>query len=276
VLTAEALKACRLTVQIATKLNRGQLITGRTALLLPCLGRSEHDPAGVLSVEDSMGVVSSSRGYKEPVSPMLRSEVAIIAGIAQATVGARSKIDYAALGRDNSRIRDHISRVVPGFEDFNRKLAAGPFYLPNPAKLRHFMTTTRKAQFHVAPIADHPVGEDRFLLTTIRSHDQFNTTVYGLNDRYRGVHGGRRVVFINAADLTAHGLSAGQRVDITSHFGAERRVARAFQLVPYPIPRGCVAAYFPEANVLVPIRSVAERSNQPTSKSIVVSLTPAV
>lgn len=273
-LTAEALRACRLTVQIATKLNRGQLVTGRTALLLPCLGRSERDPAGMLTVEDSMGVVSSSRGYKEPVSAALRSEVAIIAGIAHATLGRRSKIDYAGLGRDTGRIRDHISRVVPGFADFNQRIAAGPFYLPNPAKQRHFMTSTRKAQFHVAPIAEHPVGEDRFLLTTIRSHDQFNTTVYGLDDRYRGVHGGRRVLFINAADLAAHGLEAGGRVDITSHFGEERRVARGFQLVPYAIPRGCVAAYFPEANVLVPIRSVAERSNTPTSKSIVVSLAP--
>lgn len=273
--TAEALRACRLTVQIATKLNRGQLFTGRTALLLPCLGRSEHDPAGVVSVEDSMGVVSSSRGYKDPVSPLLKSEVAIITGIAQATIGSRSTIDWGGLGADYSRIRDHISRVIPGFEGFNRKLAAGPFYLPNAARQRHFLTSTKKAQFHVAPIAEHPMGQGRFLLTTIRSHDQFNTTVYGLDDRYRGVHGGRRVLFINAADIAAQGLHEGQRVDITSHFGEERRMARSFQLVPYQIPRGCVAAYFPEANVLVPIRSVAERSNTPTSKSIVVSLAPA-
>jgi anaerobic selenocysteine-containing dehydrogenase len=221
-----------------------------------------------------MGVVSASLGYATPASPHLKSEVAIIAGIAQATIGARSGIDWRGLAGDYARIRDHISRVIPGFEEYNRKLAEGPFYLPNPARERRFVTATRKANFHVAPIAEHPVGEDRFLLTTIRSHDQFNTTVYGLDDRYRGVHGGRRVLFIHPDDMTAHGLRPGQRVEITSHFGGERRVAHAFQLVPYPIARGCVAAYFPEANVLVPIRSVAERSNTPTSKSIVVSLTP--
>jgi molybdopterin-dependent oxidoreductase alpha subunit len=273
--TAEALRACRLTVQIATKLNRGHLVTGHTALLLPCLGRSERDPAGVLTVEDSMGIISPSRGQAWPVAANLRSEVAIIAGIAHAAIGDRSRIDWLGLAADYGRIRDHISRVVPGFGDFNARLAQGPFYLPNPARERRFLTPSGRAVFHVAPIARHPIDGDRFLLTTIRSHDQFNTTVYGLDDRYRGVHGGRRVLFISRDDMAARGWQAGTRVDITSHFGEERRMARAFQLVPYAIPRGCVAAYFPEANVLVPIGSVAERSNTPTSKSIVVSLAVA-
>ena len=275
VCTAQALRTCRLTVQIATKLNRGHLVTGETALLLPCLGRSEQDPAGTLTVEDSMGVVSPSRGHAKPVAPALRSEVDIIAGIAHATIGPRSKVDWRGLGADYSRIRDHISRVIPGFADFNARLAQGPFYLPNAARQRRFNTRSGKAGFHVAPIAKPPVADGRFVLMTIRSHDQFNTTIYGLDDRYRGVHGGRRVLFIHPEDMKWRGWEAGMRVDITSHFGDEQRVARSFQLVPYAIPRRCLATYFPEANVLVPLGSVAERSNTPTSKSIEVSLAPS-
>ncbi len=276
VCTAEALRRCRLTVQIATKLNRGHLITGRQALLLPCLGRSERDPSGFVTVEDAMGVVSSSQGQLDPASPALRSEAAIIAGIAKATLGAQSKIDWDALASDYCRIRDHIGRVIPGFENYNERIAKGPFYLPNPARERRFVTSTGRAHFAVAPISEHDLSDDKFLLMTIRSHDQFNTTIYGLHDRYRGVHGGRRVLFINRDDLAARGWKAGMRVDITSHFGDERRVARSFQLVPYAIPRRCLAAYFPEANVLVPVGSVAEHSNTPTSKSIHVTLEPVV
>ena len=273
--TADAIRHCALTVNIATKLNRGHLITGRQAILLPCLGRSERDPAGFVTVEDSFGVISSSRGPLEPASGALRSETAIIADLAAATLGGSSKIDWRWLAADYGRIRDHIGRVVPGFENYDERSTAGPFYLPNPARDRHFVTSTGKAHFTVAPLSAHDLGPDRFILMTIRSHDQFNTTVYGLHDRYRGVHGGRRVLFINRDDAAERGWKAGMRVDITSHFGDERRVARSFQLVPYAIPRRCVAAYFPEANVLVPVGSVAERSNTPTSKSIHVSLAPA-
>jgi anaerobic selenocysteine-containing dehydrogenase len=272
VCTAEAVRRCRLTVQIATKLNRGHLVTGRQALLLPCLGRSERDPGGFLTVEDAMGIVSSSTGKLDPVSDTLRSEAAIVAGIAKATMGNRSRIDWEGLAADYGRIRQHVSRVVPGFEDFNARIVRGPFYLPNPARERKFVTSTGKAHFAVAPISTHELGADRFIMMTIRSHDQFNTTVYGLHDRYRGVHGGRRVLFINAEDAASRGWEAGTRVDITSHFAEERRVARSFQLVPYPIPRRCVAAYFPEANVLVPVGSVAEESNTPTYKSLHVTL----
>ncbi len=272
VCTAEAMRRCRLTVQIATKLNRGHLVTGRQALLLPCLGRSERDPGGFLTVEDAMGVVSSSTGKLEPVSGNLQSEAAIVAGIAQATLGIRSRINWQGLAANYGLIREHIGHVVPGFEDFNARIANGPFYLPNPARERKFVTSTGKAHFAVAPISTHELGADRFIMMTIRSHDQFNTTVYGLHDRYRGVHGGRRVLFINPEDAAARGWEGGMLVDITSHFGEERRVARAFQLVPYAIPRRCVAAYFPEANVLVPVGSVAEESNTPTYKSIHVSL----
>ncbi len=272
VCTAEALRRCGLTVHIATKLNRSHLVTGRQALLLPCLGRSEVDPGGFLTVEDAMGVISSSKGVLAPASSSLRSEAAIVAGIAKATLAERSAIDWEGLAEDYGRVRDHISRVVPGFQDFNTRIAQGPFYLPNPTRERRFVTSSGKAHFAVAPISEHDLGPDRFILMTIRSHDQFNTTIYGMHDRYRGVHGGRRVLFINPEDAEERGWSAGQRVDITSHFGEERRVARSFQLVPFAIPRRCLAAYFPEANVLVPVGSVAEESNTPTSKSIHVSL----
>ncbi len=272
VCTADALQRCKLTVQISTKLNRSHLMTGRTALILPCLGRSERDPGGTLTVEDAMGVVSASTGRFEPVSPNLRSESAIIAGIAQATLGRRSTVAWTELAGDYDKVRDRIGRVVMGFERFNERLATGPFYLPNPARERKFVTSSGKAHFAVAPISSHDLGGDRYILMTIRSHDQFNTTIYGYHDRYRGVHGGRRVLFMNAADIAARGWSNGMRVDITSHFNAERRMARRFQLVAYGIPRRCVAAYYPEANVLVPIGSVAMESNTPTYKSLHVTL----
>ncbi|MGH7497480.1 MAG: molybdopterin dinucleotide binding domain-containing protein, partial [Gemmatimonadales bacterium] len=276
VCTAEAIRRCGLTVHIATKLNRGHLVTGRQALILPCLGRSERDPSGFLTVEDSFGVISYTRGMLEPASSALRSEPAIIAGIAAATLGTRSAIDWQGLAADYGKIRDHIGRVVPGFENFNARIDKGKtFYLPNAARERRFVTTSGKAQFAVAPISQHDLGADRYLMMTIRSHDQFNTTVYGLHDRYRGVHGGRRVLFINAEDAAARGWPAGMRVDITSHFRGQKRVARRFQIVPFAIPRRCVAGYFPEANVLVPIGSVAAESNTPTYKSLHVSLEPS-
>ncbi len=272
VCTAEALRRCRLTVHIGTKLNRSHLITGRQALILPCLGRSELDPGGAVTVEDAMGVISSSTGRFEPVSPDLRSEAAIIAGIARATLGRESAVDWEGLANDYAKIRDRVERVVPGFERFNARIAEGPFYLPNPARERRFVTSSDKARFAVAPISSHVLDADQYLLMTVRSHDQFNTTIYGLHDRYRGVHGGRRVLFMNPEDAAARGWAAGTRLDITSHFGDERRVAKRFQLVPYAIPRRCVAAYYPEANVLVPIGSVAARSNTPTYKSVRVTL----
>ena len=272
VCTAEAIRNCGLTVQISTKLNRGHLITGRQALILPCLDRSERDPGGFVTVEDAFGVISSSRGMLAPASDLLRSEPAIIAEIAARTLRGRSAIDWPGLAADYRKIRAHIGRVVPGFGDFEARIAKGPFYLPNPARERRFVTTSGKAQFAVPPISRHNLEPEQFLMMTIRSHDQFNTTVYGLHDRYRGVHGARRVLFVNAGDAAARGWTAGTPVDITSHFRGQRRVARRFQVVPFAIPRQCVAAYFPEANVLVPVDSVAEESNTPTYKSLHVTV----
>lgn len=278
--TAEAMRRCRLTVQVSTKLNRGHLVTGEQALILPCLGRSEKDcgPEGeqFVTVEDSMGVVSASRGVLPPSSEYLLSETVIVARLAKATLGPTSTVEWEALGADYDRIRDHIARIIPGFENFNERIRKNTFYLPNAARNRTFRTDTGKANFLVAALPQHDLAGNEFLMMTIRSHDQFNTTIYGMDDRYRGIYGGRRVVFLNPADIAEAGLKAGQMVDLSSHFEGEVRVAHHFQVVPYHIPRRCAATYYPETNVLVSVRSVAERCNQPVSKSIRITLKPAL
>lgn len=274
--TAEALQRCLLTAHVSTKLNRSHLITGKQALILPCIGRSEKDiqAAGpqFVTVEDSMSVVSSSRGSLEPVSPHLLSEPAILGRLAQATLKERSTVDWKGLVVDYDRIRDRIANVVPGFEDFNRRIREGSFYLPNGARERKFNTPSLKAHFTVHPIPHHNLDPRQYVMMTIRSHDQFNTTIYGLDDRYRGIYNGRRVVFLNPEDIKEAGIVEGQLVDLTSHFEGEERVANRFVVVPFSIPRRCAATYYPETNVLVPIGSVAEKSNTPTSKFVVISL----
>ncbi|WP_437937833.1 FdhF/YdeP family oxidoreductase [Sorangium sp. So ce341] len=279
--TARALARCDLTAHVSTKLNRAHLVTGRRALILPCLGRTERDVQArgpqFVTVENSMGVVSSSRGNLPPASALLRSEVAIVAGLARATLGARSRVPWEALTADYDRIRDLIERTIDGFDDFNARVKdPRGFALPNAAARREFRTATGKANFLVHPLPRHELEPGELLMMTIRSHDQYNTTIYGLDDRYRGVHGGRRVVFMNAADAAERGLAQGDLVDITSRFSDGERAARAFRVVLYTIPRGNVAAYFPEANVLVPLGSIADKSNTPASKSIVVRVRPAV
>jgi molybdopterin-dependent oxidoreductase alpha subunit len=278
--TAEALRRCRLTVHVSTKLNRAHLITGEQALILPCLGRTETDVqsagAQFVSCENSMGVVQSSRGSLEPASPDLLSEPMIVARLAAATLGERSSVDWLELAGDYDLIRDHIARVIPGFEDYNRRVREpGGFYLPNGAREGRFKTATGRAQFTVHPLPRHDLQPGQFLMMTMRSHDQFNTTVYGLDDRYRGIYHGRRVIFLNPTDMEEAGLKQGQLVDLVSHFQGEERTARSFVVVPYSIPRRSAATYFPEANVLVPIGSVAEKSNTPASKSVVISLRPS-
>ncbi|WP_437570532.1 FdhF/YdeP family oxidoreductase [Sorangium sp. So ce542] len=279
--TARALARCDLTAHVSTKLNRAHLVTGRRALILPCLGRTERDVQArgpqFVTVENSMGVVSSSRGNLPPASALLRSEVAIVAGLARATLGARSRVPWEALTADYDRIRDLIERTIDGFDDFNARVKdPRGFALPNAAARREFRTATGKANFLVHPLPRHELEPGELLMMTIRSHDQYNTTIYGLDDRYRGVHGGRRVVFMNAEDAAERGLAQGDLVDITSRFSDGERAARAFRVVLYTIPRGNVAAYFPEANVLVPLGSIADKSNTPASKSIVVRVRPAV
>jgi molybdopterin-dependent oxidoreductase alpha subunit len=278
--TAEALRRCRLTAHVSTKLNRAHLVTGEQALILPCLGRTERDvrEAGeqFVSVENSMGVVHSSRGSLEPASEHLLSEPVIVARLARATLGGRSGVDWEWLAEDYDRVRDLIARVIPGFENYNARVREpGGFYLPNLAREGVFKTSTGRANFTVHELPRHELAPGQFLMMTVRSHDQFNTTIYGLDDRYRGVHNERRVVFLNPEDIVEQGLSAGQVVDLLSHFEGETRVARRFIVVPYPVPRRSAAAYFPETNVLVPVRSVADKSNTPASKSVVISLRPS-
>jgi molybdopterin-dependent oxidoreductase alpha subunit len=275
--TAAALQRSRLTVHVSTKLNRAHLVTGREALILPCLGRSERDLQAsgeqFVTVEDSMGIISPSRGVFEPASPELRSEVFIVTHLASATLAARDGEMFAALCDDYDRIRAHIEAVIPGFEDFNRRIRTGPFSLPNPAREGVFETASGKATFIAHALPRLELGPDELVMMTIRSHDQFNTTIYGLDDRYRGIYGGRRVIFMHADDLVARGLAEGDKVDITSHFRGATRSAVAFSVVPFSLPRGTTATYFPEANVLVPLDSVAERSNTPTSKYVRIKVT---
>jgi molybdopterin-dependent oxidoreductase alpha subunit len=276
--TADAMRRCRLTAHVSTKLHRGHLVTGEQALILPCLGRTEVDvQAGgpqYVSVEDSMGVVHASRGGLVPASEHLLSEPRIVARLATATVGDRPpRIDWSALADDYDRIRGHIARVVPGCEDYVTRLRQpGGFRLRNPARERVFATATGKARFTVHALPETELLPGQLLMMTVRSHDQYNTTVYGLDDRYRGIRGGRRVVLMNDEDARARGLREGDKVDLTSHFADGERKARGFVVVPYRIPRGCCATYFPEANVLVPLGSVARKSNTPASKSVVVTV----
>ncbi len=280
--TAAAMAGCALTVHVATKLNRSHLFHGREALILPCLGRTERDVRdGVeqfVTVEDSMSMVHASHGRLQPGSPELRSEVAVVTGLGTALFGdTDGGIEWAAMGADYARIRKHIEHVVPGFQAFEDRVAEpGGFVLPNgPRDSRTFDTATGKARFTVNPVDSVAVPDGHLLLQTVRSHDQFNTTVYGLDDRYRGIRGGRRVVFLNVDDLRDRGLRDGDLVDLVSVWDDGERRAKAFRAVEYPTPRGCAAAYFPEANVLVPLGSVAEVSNTPTSKSIVIRVEPA-
>jgi len=275
--TAAALRRCRLTAHVSTKLNRSHLITGDTALILPCLGRTEIDvqPNGpqFVTTENSMGVVQQSRGSLEPASKHLLSEPQIVARLAKATFEHRTTVDWDQLASNYDLIRDAIERVVPGFENYNERVRErGGFYLPNAVRERVFKTPSGKAMFTVHPLPKHELEPGQFLMMTIRSHDQFNTSVYSANDRYRGISNGRRVVFLNQQDIESAGLRARQNVDLVSHFDGEERFAREFAVVPYDIPRGCAATYFPEANVLVPVGSVAEKSNTPASKSVVISI----
>lgn len=299
--TEAALRRARLTVQVSTKLNRSHTVTGRQALILPTLGRTDRDlgPRGqprFVTVEDSMSVVHASRGRIEPPSPQLRSEVEIVAGLAQAVFGsptavgdpagavpgpddgrraAAAAIPWAAMAADYGLIRDRIAEVVPGFERFNERAAwPGGFVLPHgPRDDRRFDTASGRAHLTVnrLDVLERPPG--RLLLQSLRSHDQYNTTIYGLDDRYRGIRGGRRVVLVHPDDLAELGLADGDHVDLVSEWrdGSERR-APGFRLVAYPTARGCAAAYYPETNPLVPLDSTATTSNTPTSKAIVVRL----
>ncbi|MBM9622191.1 FdhF/YdeP family oxidoreductase [Streptomyces zhihengii] len=277
--TEAAVRRARLTVHVSTKLNRSHAVTGRRALILPTLGRTDKDvQAGgrqVVTVEDSMGMVHASRGNLAPAGRHLLSEPAIVARMARAVLGAGSRTPWEEFEKDYGTIRERIARVVPGFEDFNAKIARpGGFALPHaPRDERRFPTATGKANFTAAPVEYPKVPAGRLLLQTLRSHDQYNTTIYGLDDRYRGIKGGRRVVLVHPDDARELGLADGAYADLVGEWkdGVERR-APGFRVVHYPTARGCAAAYYPETNVLVPLDSTADTSNTPASKSVVVRL----
>jgi molybdopterin-dependent oxidoreductase alpha subunit len=275
--TAQALEQCQLTVHISTKLNRSHLHTGKIGLILPCLGRTELDvqASGLqfVTVENSAGVVHRSQGAKQPASPYLLSETKIVAELAKATLPLHETYNWDAWVADYDRIRDLIAQTIPGFENYNQRVRnpAG-FYLPNSVREGKFQTPDSKAHFTVNSLPDYQLAPDEFLLMTIRSHDQYNTTVYGLHDRYRGISNGRRIVLINPADADMLGVTQGEEVDLVSRYDGVERLAPGFVVVPYPIPRQNVAAYFPEANAVVPHNHVAYKSHTPISKSVIIKI----
>ena len=273
--TAKGLQACDLTVHVSTKPNRSHLVHGKTALILPCLGRTEIDvqESGeqFVTVENSMGIVHSSQGTLKPKSEHLKSEPAIVAGIACALFDDK-QVDWNKMIANYDLIRDAIELNIPGFDNYNRRVRNPEgFYLPNVARDRTFKNDG-KAKFTVNGLSHHELAEDDYLMMTVRSHDQYNTTIYGLDDRYRGIKNGRRVLFMNPKDVKKEGLQKGDYVDLSSHYDGQLRVAPLFLVVPYDIPEGNLATYFPETNVLVPYNKYAKKSMTPISKSIVVKV----
>ena len=277
--TAEALQNTNLTVHVSTKLNRSHLVTGKQALILPCLGRTDKDVQAegeqFVSCENSMGVVQSSQGILTPPSKSLKSEVAIVAEMARATL-PDSKIDWEGYAADYDKIRDAIEAVIPGFEDYNKRVRkSSGFYLPNGARVRQWNTTSGKANFTTNPVPQNNIADGEYIMMTLRSHDQYNTTLYGLDDRYRGIYSERRIVMMNRKDIENRGWKEKQFVDLFSEFNGVKREARKFLIVPYPIPEGNVATYFPETNPLVPIDSYADKSHTPTSKLVKITIEAA-
>jgi anaerobic selenocysteine-containing dehydrogenase len=275
--TAEAIQKCNLTVQISTKLNRSHVITGKTALILPTLGRTERDENSgekrFLTVENSMGKVHTTRGRLKPASSKLKSEPEIIGGIANAYFKGKHTIDWLTLSKDYNLIRKKIETVCKGFDGLTEKAQHKGFYLPNNVRDLDFSKLPKgKAQFSICNLAEHNLKTDEFLLMTIRSHDQFNTTIYGMNDRYRGIIGERRIVMMNPKDLQRLGLKHLDIIGLTSHYDNTLRKVENFKVISYDIPEGNLAAYFPETNPLVPINHFADKSQTPISKSIVVKI----
>ncbi|WP_339711605.1 FdhF/YdeP family oxidoreductase [uncultured Kriegella sp.] len=275
--TAEALRRCSLTVQVSTKLNRSHLVTGETALILPTFGRSEKDEKEgklrYITVENSMGKVKKSRGLLKPASHTIMSEPEIIANLANAYFKGEHPVDWIGMGDDYSLIRDKIDKVAKGFDSTEERLKNSGYYLPNNVRNLDFsMLPDGKAQLTINHLPELHVKDDEFVLMTIRSHDQFNTTIYGLDDRYRGVYNERRVVFMNPEDIKKLGLKELEVVDMTSLYDNKQRTAKKFKIVPYTIPVGNLAAYYPETNVLIPYNHFADKSHTPISKSVIVKI----
>lgn len=275
--TAEALQKCSLTVHVSTKLNRSHLVHGNTAIILPCLSRSEKDIINhveqFISVENSMGVVHSSQGVFEPVSKNLMSEPLIVCSLASRLFSSNSNIPWDLYAAHYDNIRNDIEKIIPGFEDYNfRVREEGGFYLPNGPRKGIFTNKEKKALFTRNKPLNLLKTHDELVMMTIRSHDQYNTTIYGLDDRYRGVKNGRRVILMNRKDMEKHNLIQGDKVDLASRFNGKIRKAENFYVVQYEITEGCTATYFPETNVLVPIDSFEKRSLTPASKMIRITV----
>jgi molybdopterin-dependent oxidoreductase alpha subunit len=276
--TSEGMQKCKLTVHVSTKPNRSHCIAGEEALILPCLGRSEKDVQGgteqFITVENSMGVVHSSQGNLNAISEHLKSEPEIICDLAEKLFGAEDNVAWSDFKSNYDLIRNKIEAVIPGFENYNARVRKkGGFYLPNKVRNGDFSDAPHgKAQFTVNPTPKSDLKQGELVMMTIRSHDQYNTTIYGLDDRYRGIYNERRVVLMNEGDMEARGLKNQEVVHLQSHFKGEKREARLFKVIPFPVPKGCCATYFPEANVLVPLKSKADKSNTPTSKFVVVTI----
>ncbi len=275
--TAEGMRNCDLTVMVSTKPNRNHLVTGKEAIILPCLGRTELDVQAAgkqfVSVENSMGIVHKSEGVLTPASEDLLSEPMIVAKLAKATLGKQTKVAWEKLASNYDLIRDDIETCISGFDNYNERVRRkGGFYLPNGPRDQKFTTTDKKALFTVNSVPNNTLKTGEYLMTTLRSHDQFNTTIYGDDDRYRGIANGRRVAMMNESDLKAAGLKQGDYIDLFSHFNGVERMAPHFMVVKYSIPKGSIATYFPEANVLVPIDQFARESYTPASKSVVVTI----
>lgn len=275
--TAKAIQNCDLTIQISTKLNRSHLVTGKIALILPTLGRSEKDMSQgkeqYITTENSMGRVRHSKGMLKPAADNLKSEPQIIAQLAYHLFGESHAVPWKALGEDYDLIREYIDKIAKGFKNTNEAAKGIGYYLPNNVRERDFSKLPNgKAQFTINKLPNHQLNKDELMLMTIRSHDQFNTTIYGLDDRYRGVYNERRVLFMNAADMAEKGLKKLDVVNMKSNYDGVHRKAEQFKVIPYEIPKGNIAAYFPETNLLVPHNHFADRSQTPISKSIKVKV----
>ena len=277
--TAAAMRTLKLTVSVSTKLNRTHLVHGTEALILPTLARSDKDiingAAQFVSCENSMGIVQQSEGILTPVADTMRNETQIICEIAKTVLGENSVVNWNHYAQNYAAVRYLIEQFIPGFENYNKRVREpGGFYLPNGPRAGKYHTSRfgSKLPFSITALPMHQLAADDYMMATVRSHDQFNTTIYGQNDRYRGIHNGRRVIFMNEKDMAAAGFAAGDKADLFNYFDGTERIARLFVIVPYDIPPRCTITYYPETNVLVPIGSVAEKSNTPTSKMVIIKI----
>jgi len=274
--TGEALSNCEMTVNVSTKLNRTHFFTGEESLILPCLGRTDLDMKNgkeqFVSVENSMGIVHRSKGTLKPVSDKMLSEPEIVCRLANAALNGKSKVDWDKMLEHYDNIRSEIEKVIPGFENYNTRVRInGGFYLPNSVRDGDFNTLTGKAMFTTCDIPKLELADDEYLMMTIRSHDQFNTTIYGLDDRYRGIINGRRIILMNKNDIRNAGLKHGETVHLGTYYDKER-IVENFKIVEYDIKERCTATYFPEANPIIPFNQTARKSNTPVSKSIKIKI----